>query len=190
MTTTIDKPAYIIIDPTHWDWNKRMQSIISQQGNIIEHQHEAVALCEELIDPDGFGHAVTQEVRNKAYRALQTVGLRPQNKINKALAKPTKVYLAGPMTGLPEYNYPAFFQAAELLRERGLLVQNPAEHAQRNPQSSWVEYMRQALKIMLDCDELYLLPGWGKSNGVYIEHRLALDLNMPISYPEDWMGDK
>lgn len=153
-------------------------------------ENPAIALCKELLDPDGFGHAVTQEVRNEAYRALQAVGLRPHNTINKALVKPTKVYLAGPMTGFPEYNYPAFFQAAEMLRERGLLVQNPAEHAQRNPQFSWEGYMRQSLKLMLDCDELYLLPGWGKSNGANIEHNLALDLNMPISYPEDWMGDK
>lgn len=146
--------------------------------------NEAITLCERLLHPEDLGHAVTQEVRQEARKALQAAGMRPADNLT---GKPVKVYLAGPMTGLPDYNYPAFFQAAEFLRERGLLVENPAEHAQRNPQSFWEGYMRQALKVMLDCDELYLLPGWGKSNGANIEHNLALDLNMPIFYPDDWM---
>ena len=30
-----------------------------------------------------------------------------------------RLYVAGPMTGLPDYNYPAFDGAAALLAERG-----------------------------------------------------------------------
>lgn len=149
--------------------------------------NEAIILCERLLHPEDLGHAVTPEVRQEARKALQAAGMSPADNLPQTTTgKPVKVYLAGPMSGLPEYNYPAFFHAAELLRERGLIVENPAEHAQRNPQPSWNGYMRQALKLMLDCEQLFLLPGWGRSVGAVIEHDLANELEMPIHYPEDW----
>lgn len=186
MSKTTEESIYTVIDNLSLDPYERLRNIITQQAFIIAQQHPAVALCEELIHPDGFGHSVTQEVRQEAYRALLAVGLRPKDSSPEVLTKPVKVYLAGPMTGLPDYNYPAFFQAAELLRERGLIVENPAEHAQRKPQSSWEGYMRQAIKILMDCDEIYLLPDWKHSKGALIEWDLALMLNMPQHFPEDW----
>lgn len=38
-----------------------------------------------------------------------------------------RVYIAGPMTGLPEYNFPAFHAAAKAWRDAGWEVLNPAE---------------------------------------------------------------
>ena len=35
-------------------------------------------------------------------------------------------YIAGPMRGIPEYNYPAFFAAQKALERRGWFVYNPA----------------------------------------------------------------
>ena len=37
------------------------------------------------------------------------------------------VYLSGPMTGLPDLNFPAFHAAADKLRSQGVQVVNPAE---------------------------------------------------------------
>ncbi len=39
-----------------------------------------------------------------------------------------RIYLAGPMTGLPDYNFPAFMKAAAYLRSQGAIVFNPAEN--------------------------------------------------------------
>lgn len=39
-----------------------------------------------------------------------------------------RLYLAGPMTGLPDFNYPAFHAAAAAWRAAGWTVANPAEN--------------------------------------------------------------
>lgn len=39
-----------------------------------------------------------------------------------------RIYIAGPMTGLPDNNYPAFHEAAARLRKRCWHVENPAEN--------------------------------------------------------------
>lgn len=38
----------------------------------------------------------------------------------------TKIYIAGPMTGIPDYNRPAFNEYAAKLVEQGHTVLNPA----------------------------------------------------------------
>lgn len=92
-----------------------------------------------------------------------------------------RVYVAGPMTGLPEYNFPAFHAKAAELRAKGWHVENPAENTEP-PCKSWGGYMRNALRQMLTCDAIYLLPGWSESRGASIEKRLAQDLGLAIIY--------
>jgi hypothetical protein len=90
-----------------------------------------------------------------------------------------KIYIAGPMTGLPELNYPAFHAAAATLRAQGHHVENPAE----NPVpccGTWHGYMRLALKQLADCDAIQLLPGWERSRGAMIEFNLAKSLSLEI----------
>ena len=88
-----------------------------------------------------------------------------------------RIYLSGPMTGLPELNFPAFNAAARLLRREGFEVVNPAEI---NPDAAldWHSCMRADIKALCDCDLLALLPGWEASSGAHLElhvaHRLGL----------------
>lgn len=91
----------------------------------------------------------------------------------------TRVYLAGPMSGLPDHNYPAFNEGAKKLRDAGCFVLNPAE---LNPPD--VTY-RQALAVDLawiiaHAEMIVLLPGFEKSKGCRIEVDLALTLDIPI----------
>lgn len=87
------------------------------------------------------------------------------------------VYLSGPMTGLPEFNYPAFHAAAARLRAAGLTVVNPAEAP---PQPSWEAYMRLAVASIADLAHvLVLLPGWEHSRGALGEIYVAALLGIP-----------
>lgn len=91
-----------------------------------------------------------------------------------------KVYIAGPMTGLPGFNYPAFHAKAAELRAQGYEVRNPAENDSGSSGKPWEFYMRLALKQLLECDEIYLLPGSHNSRGARIEKNLAEELGMTI----------
>lgn len=89
-----------------------------------------------------------------------------------------RIYLAGPMSGIADFNYPAFNQAAAQLRAKGFVVENPAE----NPQpvcNSWPGYMRLALRQMLTCDMVVFLPNWEQSRGALLESEVAKQLAIP-----------
>lgn len=93
----------------------------------------------------------------------------------------TRIYIAGPMTGLPDFNYPAFHAEAARLRAQGFHVENPAE----NPApacGSWAGYMRLAIAQLVTCDAICLLPGWSTSRGASIEHGLAVHLGLAVMY--------
>jgi hypothetical protein len=90
-----------------------------------------------------------------------------------------RVYICGAMTGMPEFNYPAFNAAAEELRSLGYLVENPAENPMP-PCGSWAGYMRLSIAQVLRSDVVALLPCWEKSKGAKIERSIASDLGLEI----------
>lgn len=91
----------------------------------------------------------------------------------------TRVYIAGPMTGLPDYNYPAFHAAADRLRDLGYHVENPAGPGQVEGWG-WLDYMRRALAQLITCDAVALLPDWHLSRGAQVEHDLARSLGLKV----------
>lgn len=110
-----------------------------------------------------------------------------------------RIYLAGPMTGIPHFNYPAFNAAAGALRSVGHVVFNPAEHDAElfgrdisNPTGCAVQAAsehgfdrRAALKADLSwiCDNaeaIVLLPGWQRSSGANAERALATALGLEV----------
>ena len=97
----------------------------------------------------------------------------------------TRLYISGPMTGLPAMNYPAFHAEAARLRELGYIVENPAENTE---QDSWLAYMRVSVRQMLTCDQVALLPGWKRSRGALIEHWIAIALGMRARPCEEFTG--
>jgi hypothetical protein len=89
-------------------------------------------------------------------------------------------YIAGPMTGLPEFNFPAFNAVAEELRANGIDVRNPADNG-AEPGQTWQHYMRLGLRQLLECDEILLLPNWEHSRGATLERHIAEQLGMTVT---------
>lgn len=97
----------------------------------------------------------------------------------------SRVYIAGPMTGLPQHNIPAFDAAAQDLRERGYDVVSPAElddqatraAALASPDGrckfdeTWGDFLARDVKIIADgrLEGIVVLPGWQGSRGARLE---------------------
>lgn len=93
-----------------------------------------------------------------------------------------KIYISGPISGLPlETVYNNFTNAEVNLLEKGYKVVNPFNNGLPTT-ATWEEHMRADLRLLLDCDAIYMLEGWEKSRGARMEYALAVDLKMDIQY--------
>jgi hypothetical protein len=99
-----------------------------------------------------------------------------------------KIYIAGPMTGLVDFNRWSFHEAARRLEGVGFTTANPATlpapsayHPRRVYESHWAFYMRHALPLLLEAEAVALLPGWEESRGAKLERQIALDLEYSVA---------
>lgn len=104
-----------------------------------------------------------------------------------------KLYLAGPMTGIPSFNIPMFDRVAAVLRSQGYDIVSPAElddpeiraislaspdgaiatlntHGQ-----TWGDFLARDVKLLADdgIEGVVVLPGWERSNGARLETFVA-----------------
>jgi len=97
-----------------------------------------------------------------------------------------RIYIAGPMTGLPDYNLPAFAKAKEVLDALGHEGVNPGEPGVIDGYE-WSDYVRDGLHLLLDCEGVALLDGWERSKGAQLEVHIARTLGMPVGKLVDWI---
>lgn len=109
-----------------------------------------------------------------------------------------RVYLAGPMSGIAQFNIPAFDAAADDLRMRDVEVVSPAEvdgpttraqlltsefgdHDDLPQDESWSFYLARDFRILADSgiDAIVTLPGWADSKGARLEVALGRELGIP-----------
>lgn len=88
-----------------------------------------------------------------------------------------KVYISGPITGIDFGNRFAFSCARNALELCGYEVVDPSE-VKLDDEATWADYMRADLKLLLDCDHIYMLEGWEDSKGARIERELAENLGI------------
>lgn len=117
-----------------------------------------------------------------------------------------RVYVAGPMSGIPQFNYPAFDDAAGVLREQGYEVSSPAEmddpniraaalasktgnfrefdailERQGHQPETWGDFLSRDVKLVADgVDMVVLLPGWENSRGARLEAFVAYQVQKPV----------
>ncbi len=102
-----------------------------------------------------------------------------------------KIYIAGPMRGKPNYNFPAFMEADELLTLLGWITINPAQvdidkgFDPKTPQDSLTpkdleEFIVRDIHLVISADAVCLLDGWEDSKGVAVEIAVADYCNIPI----------
>lgn len=99
-----------------------------------------------------------------------------------------RVYIAGPMTGLPNGNVEAFNQAEDKLRGLGFDVLNPADVV-LDDGASWLDYMRHTTRMLTQADAVCYLPGWQDSEGAKVELWWAYGVGLPsfdYSNTERW----
>lgn len=95
-----------------------------------------------------------------------------------------RVYVSGPMTGLPDLNFPAFRAAADRLRAMGHDVVDPSTLGEPDGWC-WEDFLRRDLRHLLDCDAICLLDGWWKSRGARLEQHVAAKLGYTVILERD-----
>lgn len=91
------------------------------------------------------------------------------------------VYIAGPMGGVPEWNYPAFFEREEQLHALGHTVINPARNFSGRTDLPWHVFIGRAmLQVAKEADAIDFLPDWHNSRGARIEYLIARSRNLPF----------
>ncbi len=89
-------------------------------------------------------------------------------------------YLCGPMTGIPDLNFPAFAEACAALRAAGDTVLSPHEVPD---EATWEGCLRSDLAQMVTkASALVLLPGWPSSRGAKLELSVALALGFDVFF--------
>jgi nucleoside 2-deoxyribosyltransferase len=103
----------------------------------------------------------------------------------------TTLYLAGPMTGYPRWNFDEFERGAALLRAAGYEVVSPAEIELAegfDPDAPVAEFtladlhrvMRRDIEAVLAVDGVALLPNWENSKGAQLEAEIGRQLGLPV----------
>ena len=90
------------------------------------------------------------------------------------------MYLSGPMDGIENYNHDLFNRIAQEFRAVGFMVCSPSEFFDGDKTKQRKEYMREAIKYLLEADTIVLLPGWEESKGARLEATIATELDLTI----------
>jgi Domain of unknown function (DUF4406) len=121
--------------------------------------------------------------------------------LRRRIAMMNRIYIAGPMAGIKDFNFPEFDRAAEDLRFNGWEVFSPAERDKGEYGDDFLESergdiddvigrgfdLRAALAadmewIALNADAIFMLRGWENSKGAQAEWALAKALSLEIYY--------
>lgn len=146
----------------------------------LENTRLNIASPEKTVDPS-------------VYRMMDQHDALVSQMLSQPWAKPPQksVYIAGPMRGLPELNFPAFDSAEQTWRKKGWGVVNPAQmdreqgYVPAKDQTvfkdlSIEEAMSRDLPAVAGVHAIALLKGWERSQGAKMELQHAIERRKEI----------
>lgn len=90
-----------------------------------------------------------------------------------------RIYISGPMSGLPRLNWPLFNRTAVRLRNLRWDVVNPVA-INNDPEADWLDCIAADVVAMRGCTAICMLPGWEASFGARIERLVAERMGLEI----------
>ena len=88
------------------------------------------------------------------------------------------VYISGPITDVPDYKEKFGLIEASLKLE-GYETVNPS-NVNLGENATWEEYMRHDIKLLCDCDAVFMMKGWQRSKGARVENYIAKKLGLLV----------
>lgn len=107
-----------------------------------------------------------------------------------------RIYISGQITGLhPEEYEPLFCEAEAKMKAKGYEVINPLEIAKgidpklidpatHTEREIWRTIVKADIRELMECEAIYMLPNWERSEGATLEHKIAEGLQIAIEYEE------
>lgn len=90
-------------------------------------------------------------------------------------------YISGPMTGIENFNFPAFYVAERMLVNRGEKCFNPACHSIECG-FEYKDFLKLDIQAILLCDKIYMLKGWESSKGAKLEKDIAESIGCEVEH--------
>lgn len=97
------------------------------------------------------------------------------------------VYISGKIGGIEDIAPELFLKAENELKEKGYNVVNPM-NIEHNHDKSWLSYMRNDIKALVDCDAIYMLDNWIDSRGAKVELTIAYGLDLETLFESEFEG--
>lgn len=82
------------------------------------------------------------------------------------------------MAGITDRNFPLFKRAADWLRSHFYEIMSPAELNTEYLGKGRSICMRRDIEFVMQCDGIFLLPGWRRSQGAICEYAVATQLSL------------
>lgn len=95
-----------------------------------------------------------------------------------------KIYLCGPISGYNIEERKATFSALQVkLENMGYKVCNPFKNGLADDAET-CEHMRFDIKMLVECDTIYLMKGWTHSAGCRTEFQCALSIGLTMAFED------
>jgi len=93
----------------------------------------------------------------------------------------TKIYISGKISGIENEALELFTKAEKELQAKGFETVNPMTLTHEHDKS-WHSYMKEDVKALCECGEIFMLSNWIDSKGAIIEHTIAMYLGLKVRY--------